>query len=218
MNWPEFAIDSAAPPGIALLVLLAAYALGCVSTGYYLVRWRTGQDVRATGTGVTGATNVSRALGKTGFALTLLLDAGKGMLASGLASWAQFDLWLRWLVVLAVVAGNIWPAQLGFRGGKGIATLLGALLVLDWRILLIVAALAPLTLLVFRRFVIAGLCALVFTPPVLIWLQAPVAHAAGMSGLVLIILWAHRQNLRDWLNQRSARHARHAATATSRNS
>lgn len=218
MNWPEFATDTAAQPGVALLVLLMAYALGCVSAGYYLVRWRTGQDVRAAGSGVTGATNVSRALGKSGFALTLLLDAGKGVLASGLVSWAQLDLWLRWLVVIAVVAGHIWPVQLGFRGGKGIATLLGALLVLDWRVPLIAGALVPFTLLLFRRFTIAGLCALVLTPPVLVWLEAPVAHLVGMSGLLLMILWSHRQNLRDWLNPRFGCHARRPTNASPPNS
>src|ERR1035441_2499722 len=60
---------------------LAAYALGCFTTGYYLVRWRTGQDVREVGSGSVGARNVGRLLGRQGFLATMLCDFGKGMLA-----------------------------------------------------------------------------------------------------------------------------------------
>ena len=101
---------------------LGAYLLGCLATGYYLVRARTGRDIREIDSGSTGARNVGRVLGKTGFGLTVLGDFGKGALAVwGARHWTH-DHQLAALAMLAVVAGHIWPAQLRFRGGKGVAT------------------------------------------------------------------------------------------------
>jgi hypothetical protein len=119
----------------ALPFALCAYAAGCFSPGYYLFRWRRGGDIRARHSGSTGARNAGRELGRAGFAAVFLCDALKGAGVIGIAR--AFGLPPAWIPALApcVVAGHIWPAQLGFRGGKGLVTALGAMIGLDWRFL-----------------------------------------------------------------------------------
>jgi len=127
-------------------ICLGAYSLGCLTTGYYLVRTRTGQDLRALGSGSVGARNVGRLLGWRGFVLTVLGDFCKGALAVWAARHFTTDDRLVLLAMLAVVAGHVWPAQLHFQGGKGMATTLGALLVTigSWRWRLRSCSAAPL--------------------------------------------------------------------------
>ena len=112
---------------IHCLVLLLCYAIGCVVTAWYLVRWRTGADLRGMNSGTTGARNAGRVLGRGGFVIVALLDGLRGLLAMSLA--AAFGLREWWLTAagLAVLAGHMWPAQLGFHGGKGIAVSVGVL-------------------------------------------------------------------------------------------
>src|SRR5215207_10054628 len=110
----------------AWLILPAAYLLGGSSAGYWLVRFRTGTDVRRQGSGATGATNAARMLGRGGFALVLLLDAIKGAVAAIVARILGFEGGWEFAAAVAVVAGHVWPIQLGFRGGRGLGPLLGA--------------------------------------------------------------------------------------------
>src|SRR5262245_64567791 len=79
------------PYGREMLVMLAGYALGCFTSGYYLVRWRTGEDIRLLGSGSVGATNVSRVLGWPGFCLTVSSDFAKGMLAVWLTDYFRIN-------------------------------------------------------------------------------------------------------------------------------
>ena len=125
----------------AVLIVVGAYLLGSIPFGYLIVRARSGVDVRKTGSGGTGATNVSRRAGKIAGVLTLLLDALKGaatvMVARvilGFYSGAVFNasghgdapfLNAQWWITgaaVAVIFGHIFPVWLGFRGGKGVAT------------------------------------------------------------------------------------------------
>jgi len=120
-------------PDVQWFLLVAiAYALGSVSTGYYLIKLRTGQDIRLLGSGSTGARNVSRTLGTLGFVATLVGDASKGAIAVGLATISGLDERGLIVVTVAVFAGHVWPAHLQFRGGKGLATVMGAVLVMDY--------------------------------------------------------------------------------------
>jgi acyl phosphate:glycerol-3-phosphate acyltransferase len=116
-----------------LLVLLSAYLLGSIPFGYILVRLVAGADIRESGSGGTGATNVSRRAGKFAGVLTLLLDALKGVAAVLTARWVFGDQpSAEWWVAAAGIAallGHIFPLWLGFRGGKGVATGVGIFLV-----------------------------------------------------------------------------------------
>ena len=150
---------------------LAAYALGCFTTGYYLVRWRTGQDVREAGSG------------------------SKGMLAVWWARHFTTDDRLLALAMLGVVAGHLWPVQLRLRGGKGMATSFGALLIFDWKLAVAFVLLFLGALAVMRKPVLPGLFALACLPFASLLLGRGVAEVAGCSILAGMVLMAHRRNL-----------------------
>jgi acyl phosphate:glycerol-3-phosphate acyltransferase len=175
-------------------IFLAAYALGCLTTGYYLVRRRTGQDLRILGSGSIGARNVSRLLGWRGFLVTVLGDFGKGALAVWAARHFTADDRLVVLAMLVVVAGHVWPVQLHFRGGKGMATSLGALLIYDYRLAITVALLFAAAFAALRKTVLPGLFAVACLPLVTLYLAGP-AEVAGTSVLAGLVLAAHRKNL-----------------------
>ncbi len=110
-----------------LLSIVIAYLLGSIPFGYLLTRFATGQDVRATGSGNIGATNVMRAAGRELGIATLVLDAAKGLVAVWLAGWLTQDNegWMA-NAALAVMAGHAFPVFLHFKGGKTVATFIGA--------------------------------------------------------------------------------------------
>ena len=180
-----------------VLGVVIAYALGCLTTGYYLVRWRTGQDIRALGSGNVGARNVHRALGRWGFIATFLGDFAKGFIAIILARRAEFGPLALLLVLLAVVAGHNWPVQLGFRGGKGISTSLGAIfgyhLALTAGLVIVFVTLYAF----WRRFTVSGLAAYACAPVIALVCQSGLLNILGMTLLAIMVLAAHHQNLRD---------------------
>lgn len=185
-----------------LVVLGLAYLLGCASTAYYLVRWHTGQDVRSQGSGNAGATNAGRVLGRRGFAIALAGDLLKGVLAVLLARWLTADAWIVALAVPAVVAGHLWPVQLGFRGGRGFATALGALLVYDPFLLLSVGVLTLAIYLLTRRRALAGAVALVTAPCTAILLGRSTAEVVMLLLLIVMMGWAFRSHLHSLVTRR----------------
>jgi acyl phosphate:glycerol-3-phosphate acyltransferase len=202
MLWTDATTGALASWGFDALIILASYLLGCLTAGYYLVRWRSGKDIRKQGSGSAGATNAGRALGPAGFAGTFLLDLAKGALAAWLAAHLGLGPGARLLCSLAVVAGHIWPAQLRFRGGKGAAPLVGALLVADYRIVLIMAVTCASALALLRRFSLSGLIALATAPLILLFALPPPERALRLFLLVTPVLYAHRQNIREDLGMR----------------
>lgn len=172
-----------------------AYLLGGLLTGYYLVRARTGLDVRETGSGSAGARNAGRVLGKAGFGLTVLGDFAKGALAVWLAGKLSNDDFSAALAVPAVVAGHLWPAQLKFRGGKGVTTSLGALLVFDYRLALTFAVLFGILFIFARKTLLPAMFGFVCLPAAC-WFFAQSDLATGaMAALSAAVLFAHRKNL-----------------------
>jgi glycerol-3-phosphate acyltransferase PlsY len=159
---------------LRVVVILAAYFLGSIPFGYLIVRIRSGADVRETGSGGTGATNVSRRAGKAAGVVTLVLDAVKGAAAVVLASWLLGTHYaINGLVAVAAVVaivGHCFPLWLGFHGGKGVATGVGSFLVLAP---LAVAGAAVLFLLVvvLTRYVSLGSIIAAAAIPVFVVLQ-----------------------------------------------
>jgi acyl phosphate:glycerol-3-phosphate acyltransferase len=113
---------------MTFVAVAVAYALGCIVGAYYVVRLRAGHDVRSTGSGNAGTRNVLRSGDRTSAALTLLVDLVKGALAVWLAQLIAPGELVTASAAVAVVAGHIWPVQLQFRGGKGVAAAIGATL------------------------------------------------------------------------------------------
>jgi len=197
MIGPDVPTGALARVIFSALIILTGYLLGCMTAGYYLVRWRRGKDIREEGSGSAGATNVGRALGPAGFACTFLLDLAKGALAAWLAVHFGLGPGARLICALAVVSGHIWPVQLRFHGGKGVAPLVGALLVADYRIVLIMGVIGASALWFLRRFTRSGLIALATAPLVLLIALPPPERALHLFLLVVPVLYAHRQNIRE---------------------
>jgi acyl phosphate:glycerol-3-phosphate acyltransferase len=191
--------------GRDVLGIALAYGLGCLCAGYYVVRWRTGTDVRRIGSSSAGARNAGRVLGPGGFVLVLTLDALKG----GAAVWAARALGLGGPALggaaVSVVVGHVLPVQLGFQGGKGIAPSIGALLVYDPWIVLASAVVFGLAYLVSgRRLVPGGLAACALAPLTGFLVHRSRVEVAVLVALALVILVAHRGNLRAVLRPVSA--------------
>lgn len=183
-----------------VFVVALAYLLGSIPFGYLIVRLKGGGDVRETGSGGTGATNVTRRAGRGAGLLTLALDALKGAAAVVLARYfLTEDFGVGWWVAaaaLAAVGGHVFPVWLGFRGGKGVATGLGVFLSLAP--LAVLCALPVFVLVVWAtRYVSLGSVTAAALLPLFVWLlggQRGPLLAASLAGAALII-FMHRANL-----------------------
>lgn len=184
---------------------LFAYILGCFTSGYYLVRWITGKDLRELGSGTVGARNAARVLGKTGFLLTVLCDFGKGSFTVWAARQFTTDDRLVALALLSVVVGHIWPAQLRFHGGKGMATSLGALIVYDAHLTLCFIILFLCLFVGFRRTTLPGLFALACLPIAAVLLDRGPTAATLLTLLAGLVTVAHRKNLFEEFSQLASR-------------
>jgi glycerol-3-phosphate acyltransferase PlsY len=193
-----------------LLIILICYLLGCFTTGYYLVRLFTGQDIRALASGNVGSRNVGRLLGAKGFILTFIGDAGKGLLAVYLVQRLGGGQLPATAALIAVTAGHIWPLQIRFRGGKGFATYAGGMLLLYPQLLLLGLALCALLYPLLRRTTVTGLAVLACTPLLLAFLllrrgaPLPVPEFTLYCLLALLVLHAHRANIRQAFEKSAA--------------
>ena len=179
------------------LALVAAYLIGAIPFGFLLVKWKTGSDIRASGSGNTGATNVLRTTGwKTGTA-TLVLDIAKGYLAVRLAGYLT-DGSLTWMAgaALAVMAGHAFPVFLRGKGGKAVASFTGAFLYLT-PLPLAATAVVFVVMVAATRHISVGSVAGAGAFPLAVWMIShpplPVMLAAIASGV--FIIYRHRDNL-----------------------
>ncbi len=182
-----------------IAVVLSAYIIGSIPTGYIIVKAFTGQDIRTIGSGSTGATNVKRVMGKKWFFITLLLDAFKGALPVVLASmFAKTFTGIGLLPVLAAVAvilGHSKSIFLKFTGGKSVASGVGTILALNWQVGLIIALIWSVVTF-FTRYVSVGSIVALAISPFLMWtFKAPAAYIAYCALGALYIIWLHRTNI-----------------------
>jgi glycerol-3-phosphate acyltransferase PlsY len=182
------------------LWLLAAfalgYALGSIPFGLVLIRAAGLGDIRTVGSGNIGATNVLRAGGKGLAAATLLLDAAKGLVAVLLARYYGPEAAVA--AGAGAVLGHVFPVWLGFKGGKGGATVLGVFLGLCWPVAVIGALLWLMTAAIFRYSSLATLLATALAAASAWWLSPrPVAMLATV--LVLLVWSKHHENIRRLL-------------------
>jgi glycerol-3-phosphate acyltransferase PlsY len=212
-----------------LLVIVIAYLLGSIPFGYLIVRAKEGGDIRSTGSGGTGATNVSRRAGKSAGVITLVLDALKGAaaviaasLAFGVPLWGSYiapqvetfandGLSFRrayWCIAgagIAAIIGHMFPVWLNFRGGKGVATGIGVFLMLA-PIAVAFAGLIFIVIVMVTRYVSLGSIVAAMSLPVFIWLVNSVSPSLAFAPVVvaaiigsLLIVIAHRANIRRLL-------------------
>lgn len=185
MNWP------------AALLAAAGYLLGSVSFALWLVRWRTGSDIRSVGSGNAGATNVLRAHGKALAAAVALLDVAKGTAAVLLVRLVTADPRYAAAAGFAAILGHVFPLYSGFRGGKGVATAVGAFLALAPLATVLCLAVFITVVAVTRYVSLGSVVAMVLLPPASSLLshasRAIVLAAAATAVLVVV---KHVENLR----------------------
>ena len=178
------------------LELVAAYLIGAIPVGYLVGRAFGGTDIRRQGSGNIGAANVLRTLGPLPGALTLLGDVAKGY---GVVALARALLGGDATAVAAcgalAVVGNCWPVYLGFRGGKGVATALGAFLQL-MPLVMVPAALVWLLIVATSRYVSLGSILAAVSVPIGALLGGyPGAFVAAAAVVATIIVARHRDNI-----------------------
>lgn len=173
---------------------ICAYALGSVPFGLILARAFGLGDIREIGSGNIGATNVLRSGNKPAAALTLALDAGKGA-AAVLAARALAGETAASVAGIFAFLGHLYPAQLGFRGGKGVATYLGALLALSLPAGMVACATWLATAAVFRFSSLAALAAILLAP-VFVGIFLHWIGAAVMAAMSALTILKHRANIK----------------------
>lgn len=177
------------------LCFLLAYALGAIPFGLLLTRAAGLGDVRNIGSGNIGATNVLRT-GKKGLAAaTLLLDAAKGAGAVLIAHaiWPELPQ-AEGIAAIGAFLGHLYPVWLGFKGGKGVATLIGIVLALHWQSGLVMMAVWLLSFLTTRYSSVGGMMA-GLAAPVSALLFGRIDLAVLLVGFALLVLWKHRANI-----------------------
>ena len=198
-----------------VLVVIIAYLIGSIPFGYLIVRARGGGDVRETGSGGTGATNVSRRAGKAAGVITLLLDALKGFLAILIAKVLLHNVepitagWILSAAAAAALLGHIFPVWLAFRGGKGVATGVGVFLALA-PIAVLCAAVIFVAVVWVQKNVSLGSILAAASIPLFVWLfMEPELYLKSLltAALVgaLLIVFAHRGNIARLLNGTESR-------------
>jgi glycerol-3-phosphate acyltransferase PlsY len=182
-----------------LITAAVSYLLGSIPFGYLLVRIFKGEDVRATGSGNIGATNVARKSPALGIA-TLVLDAAKG-LAAVLVARVLFGGPHQQLVMTTAaffaVLGHLFLVWLKFRGGKGVATSLGAFILLTPKSILCLVVLFLIIAVAFR-YVSLGSVAVAAAFPLLAWALHEYADPRQLVLIALVsalVIWRHRQNI-----------------------
>jgi glycerol-3-phosphate acyltransferase PlsY len=179
-----------------------SYLLGSIPFGYLLVRFYYGEDVRQSGSGNIGATNVSRKSPFLGV-LTLLLDALKGYAAVAITlRLFPTPVWLLGLGALAAAIGHMFPVWLKFRGGKGVATGLGSFLPLVPKTILLMVCIFIAIFAIFRYVALASILTVALFP-FTAWLLEPYRGApsmfAFMTAASLLIIARHHENIRRLL-------------------
>ncbi|MBX3436763.1 MAG: glycerol-3-phosphate 1-O-acyltransferase PlsY [Planctomycetaceae bacterium] len=195
-----------------VLAVLAAYGIGAIPFGWLIARLVKGVDIRTVGSGNIGATNVARSIGKFWGLLVFVLDALKGMLPTAWLPWAVFPAadpqftHLRVFCGLATIVGHMFPCWLRFRGGKGVATALGVVIVIAPLASAVAAGVFVVTFGLSRIVSLSSLLAAVTYGAVALWqlLPAPFSaetwsQAAFSLAVPLLIILRHRGNIRRLL-------------------
>jgi len=179
---------------LTALSLLFAYLIGALPVGYLVARV-SGVDIRQRGSGNIGATNVLRTAGWGPAVATLLGDIVKGYGGTWVGSLAGPDPQWAAVAALLVVVGNCWSVFLRFRGGKGVATGLGAFLrITPWALL--PAAVVWIALVASFRFVsLASICAVLGLPLAILLLSYPLPFVAVACAVAAIVVARHRENI-----------------------
>ena len=187
-----------------ILIIIIAYLLGYISTSYIIAKKMMGVDIRTQGSGNAGTTNVLRTLGKKAGAMTFIGDLLKGVLAvliaKVIASISGVDVATAgYLGVIGVVSGHNWPAFLGFRGGKGVATSLGSMIAIN-PILALSCFAIFLIIVAITKYVSLGAVVSISLSPIMMILTKNNKGLLATLFLTVSVIYTHRENIKRLLN------------------
>lgn len=201
---------------VYVIMAIIAYLIGSVNFSVIISKKMAGFDVREKGSGNAGTTNMLRSVGKKAAALTLILDILKGVLAIGIAILAanieqESDPAIMVSIAgVLVVLGHTFPIFFGFKGGKGIATSLGVLLVINWQIGLICLVFALILMALTKMVSLGSIMAAILFPVLTIFIADNyIVESIAENRLVyivfgivmaIIVVFNHRSNLKRILN------------------
>ena len=177
-----------------ILLLIGAYLLGSVPTGLLLAK-ALGVNIRESGSGNIGATNVYRTVGRKLGILTLVGDCLKGLIPVLVAKWLDLpDLWIA-AIGLAALLGHVYTVFLGFKGGKGVATALGVFLGTSPLSVLVALVIFAVVLYIWRYVSLASITAAAFIPG-LVWLFGAKPELVIMSlAIAAVVIFRHHENI-----------------------
>ena len=175
--------------------IVIAYLLGSISPSIIQGRL-AGVDIKKEGSGNAGTTNTLRVLGKKAALITLIVDIGKAVLAVFLGS-TQGDL-CSYICAVAVFAGHIWPVYFGFKGGKGVATAFGAILMVNWKLALIALVIAAVFTIVTKRMSVGSIFAALGMAVLSVFMEKGFWPYAAVIAIIIII--KHRGNIKRLLS------------------
>jgi glycerol-3-phosphate acyltransferase PlsY len=184
---------------MSIILVIFSYLLGSISFGYLIAKKVKNIDIRKMGSGNTGATNISRALGFKFALIVFILDLGKGLLAVLLASWLTTSPWVIIFCAYAVIIGHNWPIFFSFKGGRGAATTLGIFFGIMPVASLIVFGIIVVIILITRYVSLASLTGAVLIPFCVLFLQYPREYLIFALTVAALIIWRHIPNIKRLL-------------------
>lgn len=178
-----------------VIAIVVSYLLGSVSFSIVIAKWIKGIDIRQHGSGNAGATNTLRVLGKGPGIAVFALDIVKGIAAVGIGHWLGDNGWIPVLCGLAAITGHNWPIWFGFKGGKGIATAIGIVVVLCFLPALYAGIVAIAAIALTRYVSLGSLLFALLTPLFVLLLDYPMPLFYGTLAFCLFAFFRHRSNI-----------------------
>jgi glycerol-3-phosphate acyltransferase PlsY len=184
---------------INVLLPIGAYLLGSISGALLTCRWLDLPDPRYQGSGNPGATNVLRESGKKAALITLIIDVFKGIVAVFIAKLVTASPLILASTSFMVFLGHLYPIFFQFRGGKGVATALGILIILNWQVSLAALATWVMVLIGWRYVSLASIAAAIFTPAYMFGFTGIPEYILVSFMMGSLLIWRHRSNINNLL-------------------
>ncbi|NYF25650.1 glycerol-3-phosphate acyltransferase [Sporosarcina sp. JAI121] len=182
-----------------IILIVCSYILGNVLTGSIIGSFYYKKEIRIEGSGNPGARNAGRVFGKKAFVATFIGDAMKGALVVLGAKWLGFGATIELFALFAVMLGHVFPLLLKFRGGMGVSTFIGGMLLFDPMLFTFFAGLFLIFYTVLKSFTLAGLSAVVMIPILVLLFSYGIPVFIAASLLSVLLLFTHRDDLKQKL-------------------
>jgi glycerol-3-phosphate acyltransferase PlsY len=180
-------------------MLVIAYLIGSIPTGYIVVKIAKNEDIRTIGSGSTGATNVKRVMGKKWFFIVLLLDALKGatpvILAQIFATKFTAIGLIPVVAAFAAILGHSRSVFLKFTGGKSVASGVGTIIALNWQVGLLIALIWAIITYISKYVSLGSIIALALAPFLMYYSRKPIAYVVYCAICAIYVIYLHRQNI-----------------------